>query len=105
MPGMSGREFLERLRSDRPELVARLLFSTGDRHAPDTAALIEQSGAPTVTKPFDFAELERVVRQVAAAAGRPPRASAGAGRPVRLLPPQPPSAPEARPGAARPHPA
>jgi len=76
MPGMSGREFLERLRSDRPELVARLLFSTGDRHAPDTAALIEQSGAPTVTKPFDFAELERVVRQVAAAAGRPPRASA-----------------------------
>src|SRR2546427_2866272 len=72
MPGMSGREFLERLRSDRPELVARLLFSTGDRHAPDTAALIEQSGDPTVTKPFDFAELERVVRQVAAAHVHPP---------------------------------
>src|SRR3989442_8646047 len=71
MPGMSGREFLERLRSDRPELVARLLFSTGDRHAPDTAALLQQSRAPTVTKPFDFAEPERVVRPVAAAAGPP----------------------------------
>jgi signal transduction histidine kinase/CheY-like chemotaxis protein len=65
MPGMSGREFLERLRRDRPELVARLVFSTGDAFTPDTAALLKQSGVPTVAKPFDFAVLERVVREVA----------------------------------------
>ncbi len=65
MPGMSGREFLERLRRDRPELVARVVFSTGDTFAPDTAALLKESGVPTVTKPFDFAMLERMIREVA----------------------------------------
>src|SRR5881296_3559090 len=77
MPGMSGREFLERLRRERPALVARLIFSTGDTFAPETAALIKESGLPTVTKPFDFAELERVIRQVAGdAERRRPMASA-----------------------------
>ncbi len=65
MPGMSGREFLERLQRDRPELVARVVFSTGDTFAPDTAALLKESGVPTVTKPFDFAMLERMIREVA----------------------------------------
>jgi len=71
MPGMAGREFIERLRRERPELVARLIFSTGDTFAPDTAALLQEVGAPTVTKPFDFAALERVVREVAAQGARP----------------------------------
>src|SRR5256885_15174958 len=70
MPGMSGREFLERLRRERPALVARLLFSTGDTFAPETAALIKESGVPTVTKPVDFAELERVIRPIAGEAER-----------------------------------
>src|SRR6266702_2206520 len=65
MPGMSGREFLERLRRDRPELVARLVFSSGDSFAPETAALIQEAGVPTVMKPFDFAALEAVIREVA----------------------------------------
>jgi len=71
MPGMAGREFIERLRRDRPELVARLIFTTGDTFAPDTAALLQEVGVPTVTKPFDFAALERVVREVAAQGARP----------------------------------
>ncbi len=70
MPGMSGREFMERLRRDRPDLLARLIFSTGDTFAPDTAALIKEAGLPTVTKPFDLGELERVIRRVAAEADR-----------------------------------
>jgi len=70
MPGMSGREFMERLRRDRPDLMARLIFSTGDTFAPDTAALIKEAALPTVTKPFDFGELERVIRRVAAEADR-----------------------------------
>jgi len=68
MPGMSGRDFLERLRRERSDLLARLVFATGDTFAPETAALIRDSGVPTVTKPFDFAALEQVLRQVAAAA-------------------------------------
>ena len=73
MPGMSGRELLERLQRDRPDLVPRVVFSTGDTFAPDTAALLKESGVPTVTKPFDFAMLERVIRDVVTrvTAGRP----------------------------------
>jgi two-component system, NtrC family, sensor kinase len=72
MPGMSGREFLDQLRRDRPRVIPRLVFSTGDTLAPDTAALLRESGVPTVTKPFDFLQLEGVIRDVAArnAAGR-----------------------------------
>jgi CheY-like chemotaxis protein len=71
MPGMSGREFLERLRRERADLVGRVVFSTGDSLAPDTVALLEESGLPTITKPLDFAALEHVIRQVAGrAAGR-----------------------------------
>jgi CheY-like chemotaxis protein len=64
MPGMSGGDFIARLKSERPELVSRLIFTTGDAFAPDTAELIESSGVPTVTKPFDFATLERLIRDV-----------------------------------------
>ncbi|HEU5260962.1 MAG TPA: ATP-binding protein [Gemmatimonadales bacterium] len=77
MPGMNGREFMERLRHEHPDLIGRLIFSTGDTLAPDTAALLKNAGVPTIAKPFDFAALELVIRQVAAEAARGrPRASA-----------------------------
>ena len=65
MPGMDGRDFLGKLRVHRPELLTRLIFSTGDALEPETAALIRDSGAPTVSKPFDLATLERLIREVA----------------------------------------
>ena len=68
MPGVSGREFLERLRRDHPQMVSRLVFSTGDTFAPDTISLLKESGVPSVVKPFDFDRLERLVREVAALA-------------------------------------
>jgi len=71
MPGMSGPELLASLNRDWPNLTSRLVLSTGDTFAPDTAALLQGAGVPVVTKPFDFAVLERVIREVAAAASRP----------------------------------
>ena len=65
MPGMSGRAFLEQLGTDRPELLSRLIFSTGDALEGDTADLIRESGTPTLAKPFDLMSLERLVREVA----------------------------------------
>jgi two-component system NtrC family sensor kinase len=65
MPGMNGGEFLAQLRIQRPELLSRLIFSTGDALEKETAALIRESGAPTVSKPFDLASLERLIREVA----------------------------------------
>jgi PAS domain S-box-containing protein len=75
MPGMNGGEFLDALRRDWPQLVSRLVFSTGDTFAPDTAELLRASGVPTVTKPFDFAALEQVIREIASRRAHGPGAS------------------------------
>jgi two-component system NtrC family sensor kinase len=74
MPGMNGRDFLIRLREQAPELIATLIFATGDTLDADTAALLADAGAPSLVKPFDFDALERLVRDVAARASRPPGA-------------------------------
>ena len=65
MPGMNGRDFIARLRKDRPELLRRLILSTGDTFAEDTAGLVAETGVPTLVKPFDFDTLERMVRKTA----------------------------------------
>jgi two-component system, NtrC family, sensor kinase len=65
MPGMSGGEFLERLRSEHPAMVQRLVFTTGDTFAADTSALLKDSGVPSLVKPYDFATLENVLHEVA----------------------------------------
>ena len=67
MPGMNGRQFLERLRRDHPAMVSRLIFSTGDTFAPDTAALLQEAAVPSLVKPFEFAKLETLLREVASA--------------------------------------
>ena len=67
MPGINGRQFLERLRQEHPAMVSRLIFSTGDTFAPDTAALLQEAGVPSLVKPFDFAKLEALVREVVSA--------------------------------------
>jgi two-component system NtrC family sensor kinase len=66
MPGMSGREFLDRLRQDHPAMVSRLVFSTGDTFAPDTSALLRDAGVPSLVKPYDFAKLEALLHEIVA---------------------------------------
>jgi len=68
MPGMSGREFLERLRREHPAMVNRLIFTTGDTFASDTSSLLRDSGVPSLVKPYDFSKLEIVLHEVAEAA-------------------------------------
>ena len=68
MPGMSGGEFLDRLRREHPAMVNRLIFTTGDTFADDTSSLLKDAGVPSLVKPYDFAKLEEVLRQVADAA-------------------------------------
>lgn len=64
MPGMSGGEFLEQLRRDHPAMVHRLVFTTGDSFAAETATLLRDSGVPALVKPYDFASLERMLWDV-----------------------------------------
>jgi len=68
MPGMSGGEFLDRLRREHPAMVNRLIFTTGDTFADDTSSLLKDAGVPSLVKPYDFAKLEEVLRRVADAA-------------------------------------
>ncbi|HTI03788.1 MAG TPA: ATP-binding protein [Gemmatimonadales bacterium] len=65
MPGMSGGEFLDRLRQEHPAMVPRLVFTTGDTFAPDTSTLLRESGVPSLVKPYDFAKLERLLWEIA----------------------------------------
>jgi len=75
MPGMDGGEFIAHLRRDHPELLGRLILSTGDTFDPDTAALLRDAAVPTLVKPFDFESLERLIRETAA--GAAPRTHTG----------------------------
>jgi len=68
MPGMSGAEFLQGLRREHPAMVNRLIFTTGDKFATDTSSLLRDAGVPSLVKPYDFAKLESMLREVALAA-------------------------------------
>ena len=57
MPNIGGREFFETLRSERPELADRVVFSTGDTVRGDTLTFLESLGRPYLHKPFSLAEL------------------------------------------------
>jgi two-component system NtrC family sensor kinase len=67
MPGVSGREFYESLRSEAPGIAARVVFATGDTVADDTLTFLKSTGRPVLTKPFRLAEL-RVTLATALAA-------------------------------------
>ena len=45
-----------------------LIFTTGDTFATDTSSLLRDAGVPSLVKPYDFAKLESVLREVALAA-------------------------------------
>ncbi len=66
MPGISGAELYERLREARPELLRRLIFSTGDVASPEASALLARARVPVVEKPFELAALAEVVERVRA---------------------------------------
>jgi CheY-like chemotaxis protein len=66
MPRMNGREFYESLLSVRPDLSERVVFSTGDTIRGDTLAFLERQGRPVLHKPFNLAELRRILVRPAA---------------------------------------
>ena len=66
MPGLSGIEMHARLERERPEVLRRLIFSTGDSVSPDAAAFIRRSDCPVLNKPFELAELRDLVTRVCA---------------------------------------
>jgi two-component system NtrC family sensor kinase len=64
MPELDGPAFHRVLAERRPEMARRLLFTTGDTLAKDTARFLEQTRLPFLAKPFHVAELRSVVEGV-----------------------------------------
>lgn len=69
MPRIGGREFFEELRRRRPEMEARVFFSTGDTVRGDTLAFLELLDRPYLHKPFSLAELRTLLAAGARIAG------------------------------------
>ncbi|MEO6066879.1 MAG: ATP-binding protein [Gemmatimonadota bacterium] len=61
MPGMSGIELHERLTDQRPGVLSRFIFATGDTASPETAAFLARVDRPVLEKPFELAQLAAIV--------------------------------------------
>jgi len=61
MPGISGIALHDRLLAERPEIVSRMIFSTGDVASPEAGVFIERTRAPVLQKPFELATLSETI--------------------------------------------
>jgi CheY-like chemotaxis protein len=64
MPNWSGSDMYRWLSNHRPDAIARLVFSSGDVESPDASAFLMAVQRPVLPKPFDLAQLRRVVHEV-----------------------------------------
>ncbi len=67
MPGVGGVELHAHLSVRRPELLQRLIISTGDVASPEAAEFLERAECVVLEKPFDLAKLGEAVDQLLAA--------------------------------------
>ena len=68
MPRLSGFDLYRWLARNRPDVASRTIFSTGDPEALDTLRFLCETGRPVLAKPFELAELARLVEEIRGAA-------------------------------------
>ena len=61
--GVDGADVHEWIRQNRPELVSKLVFITGDIANEETAATLQKTGVPCVEKPFRVQQFISIVEQ------------------------------------------
>jgi DNA-binding response OmpR family regulator len=61
--GINGADVGRWLRSNRPELAARMIFITGDTASPETTSLLVSERTPCIEKPFRVHELIAAVEE------------------------------------------
>lgn len=66
MPGLDGSALYRRLEAERPELARRMVIVTGDTLNPGAQEFLARSGLPCLEKPFDPADVRRVVAETLA---------------------------------------
>jgi DNA-binding response OmpR family regulator len=62
--GVNGADVHAWILEHRPQLAARVLFITGDTVNEETLAILRQTGAPCVEKPFRVQQLMAVVQKI-----------------------------------------
>jgi PAS domain S-box-containing protein len=68
MPELDGPGLYRALEQQQPELCRRFVFFTGDILSPGTRQFLEETGAPSLSKPFTLEEVRRVVQAALGAA-------------------------------------
>ena len=63
MPGLDGRTLYERAVSEKPELVRRFVFATGDLVRSDSLRFLEGVPNRVIRKPIDVEVVRRVLGQ------------------------------------------
>ena len=63
MPRMGGKQFWTQVRARKPDLARRIIFSTGDSSGRRSLAFLRSAGCAWIEKPFDPAELLRLIAQ------------------------------------------
>jgi len=63
-PRMSGEELFHWLAANKPELIDRIILTTGDIISGETARFLASTGRPNLPKPFAPADLLNVVKDV-----------------------------------------
>jgi two-component system NtrC family sensor kinase len=66
MPALDGRALYERVVAERPEMIRRFVFSTGDLVRQDTLRFLESLRSPVLAKPLDAEGIRRVLSQALA---------------------------------------
>jgi len=61
MPGLDGPGLYKSLSATHPGLLSRFVFLTGDTLNPESAEFVQRTGAPCISKPFDFDDVYRVI--------------------------------------------
>jgi signal transduction histidine kinase/CheY-like chemotaxis protein len=61
MPGMDGMTFYREIEKSYPELLEKILFSTGDALSEDSATFLESTGCRYVQKPFLIKDIKRAI--------------------------------------------
>jgi two-component system, cell cycle sensor histidine kinase and response regulator CckA len=68
MPGMTGMELFEVLRREYPALAPHVVFMTGGVSVPRIREFLDSVSNPKLEKPFDVAELRRLLHKLVASA-------------------------------------
>jgi len=63
MPNVSGQEFYERVAEERPEMLHRFVFATGDLARKETLAFLEGLPNRILTKPLEVETVRRTLTQ------------------------------------------